>query len=89
MTSLADDLPPEIAELVHPDWRTNERAYWAVRDTLLAEYGGQWVAFADGAVIATGRIPVEVSHAARGRHAFFTFCGAEDTPTRVRSRAPR
>lgn len=82
--SLADELPPELAAMVHPDWRTNEKRYWEVRDSLPAEYGGQWVAFADGAVVSAGRVPVEVSHAAHGRHAFFTFCGAEDTPARRR-----
>ncbi len=27
MKSLADDLPPELAALVHPDWRANGAAY--------------------------------------------------------------
>ena len=36
MKSLADALPLEIARYVHPDWRKNEAAYWAVRDQLLA-----------------------------------------------------
>lgn len=84
MKSLADGLPPEIAAQISPAWRANERAYWAVRDSLLAEYGGQWVAFADGAVIAAGRRPVEVLHAAAGRHPFFVRVGAEDEPTRMR-----
>jgi hypothetical protein len=38
MKSLADGLPAEIARQVHPDWRKNEAAYWAVRDQLLAQY---------------------------------------------------
>jgi hypothetical protein len=86
MPSLADGLPPEIAALVHPEWRANEQAYWAVRDSLLAEYGGQWVAFADGAVIASGRDPVEILHAAvaSGRHPFYIRVGAENEPTRIR-----
>ena len=51
MKSPADALPPEIARQIHPDWRKNEAAYWAVRDQLLSQYQGQWIGFADGAVI--------------------------------------
>src|ERR1700675_3325940 len=60
MKSLADGLPAEIAQQVHPDWRKNEAAYWAVRDQLLAQYQGQWIGFADGAVIAAASTPLEV-----------------------------
>ncbi len=86
MGSLADGLPPEIAAQVHPEWRANEAAYWAARDTLLTGYQGQWVAFADGAVVASGPSPVEVLRAAAvsGRHPFVTRVGAEDQPTRMR-----
>jgi hypothetical protein len=84
--SLADDLPPEIASQVHPDWRKNEQEYWAARDRLLAQYRDQWVAFADGAVIASGTSPVEVFHAAAesGRHPFVICVGREEEPTRIR-----
>lgn len=83
MSSLADGLPPEVAALVPHLWRDNERAYRAGRDALLAEYGGQWVAFADGAVVAAGRDPVEVLGVATSsdRHPFYARVGAEDTPT--------
>jgi len=64
MKSLADGLPPEIARQIHPEWRKNEAAYWAVRDHLLSQYQGQWIGFADGAVIASGTSPVAVFHAA-------------------------
>ncbi len=37
MKSLADQLPPEIARQIHPDWRANEAAYWAGRDQLLGQ----------------------------------------------------
>jgi len=67
MKSLADGLPPEIAEQVHPDWRKNETAYWAVRDQLLGEYQGQRIGFADGAVVAIGTRPVAVFQAAHLR----------------------
>src|SRR5438045_2092045 len=86
MKSLADGLPPEIAKQVHPDWRKNEAAYWAVRDQLLPQYQGQWIGFADGAVIASGTSPVAVFHAAEmtGRNPFVTCVGRENEPTRMR-----
>jgi Family of unknown function (DUF5678) len=79
MTSLSEGLPPEVAALIDPRWRENERAYWTARDSLLAEHGGQWVAFADGEVIASGVRPVEVLHAGQssGRHPFIIRVGAE------------
>jgi hypothetical protein len=82
MKSLADGLPADIARQVHPDWRKNEAAYWAVRDQLLAQYQGQWIAFADGAVIAAASAPLDVFLAARqsGKHPFVIRVGHEDEP---------
>jgi len=87
MKSIADGLPPEIAREIHPDWYKNEADYWAVRDSLLQQYRGKWIGFADGAVIAAGTVPVDVFHAAvqTGRHPFFICVGREDEPTRMRS----
>jgi hypothetical protein len=87
MKSLADQLPPEIAKQIHPDWRKNEADYWAVRDQLLGQYQGQWVGFADGAVIGSGASPVAVFHEAEnsGRHPFVTGVGHENEPTRIRA----
>lgn len=51
MKSLADALPPEIAQKIHPDWRKNEATYWVVREQLLSQYRDQWIGFADGDVI--------------------------------------
>jgi hypothetical protein len=86
MRSLAEGLPPEVAAQVNPRWRENERAYWAVRDTLLVDYGGQWIAFADGAVIASGTSPVEVFRAGQssGRNPFIIRAGAEGEPCQMR-----
>jgi hypothetical protein len=82
MRSLADGLPPEIARQVHPDWRKNEAEYWAVRDKLLGQYQDQWVAFADGAILAAGTTPLEVSVAAHQskRHPFVIRVGHEQQP---------
>lgn len=86
MKSIADGLPPEIAAQIHPDWRKNEAAYWTVREQLLPQYQNQWVAFADGEVIASGKRAVEIYHAARrsGRHPFVICVGRESEPSRVR-----
>ena len=86
MNSLADQLPPDIARLIHPDWRVNETAYWQARDRLLDEYRGRWIGFADGAVVASGSSPVAVFHEAEetGRHPFVTCVDREDEPNRIR-----
>ena len=86
MRSVIEGLPPEIASQIHPDWRKNEAEYWAVRDTLLQQYREQWVAFADGSVIASGRSPVDVFHDGQvsDRHPYFTRVGREHEPDRIR-----
>ena len=86
MKSIADQLPPEIARQIHPDRRKNEEAYWAVRDQLLDQHRDQWIGFADGTVIASGRSPVAVFAAAEasGRHPFFICVGREEEPCRIR-----
>jgi hypothetical protein len=84
--SLADGLPPEIAQQIHTDWRRNEADYWRERDRLLEEYRDQWIGFADGAVIASGTIAVDVFHRAQasGLHPYFTCVGREDQPCQMR-----
>ena len=86
MKSMADGLPPEIARQVHPDWRKNEAAYWAVRDQLLSQYHGQWIGFADGKVVASGPRPVVVFHAAHkaAAHPYVICVGREAEPYRMR-----
>jgi len=86
MKSLADGLPPDIAQQIHPDWRKNEAEYWAVRDQLLSHYEAQWIGFADGKVVASGTRPVVVFHAARrtAQHPFLICVGREQEPYRMR-----
>jgi U32 family peptidase len=86
MKSLADELPPEIAKQIHPEWRKNEADYWAVREELLEKYRDRWIGFAGGEVIAVGTSPVFVFHAAEdsGRNPFVTCVGRENEPCRVR-----
>jgi hypothetical protein len=82
MKSLADGLPPDIAQQVHPDWRKNEAEYWAVRDQLLNQYQGQWIGFADGAVLVAASTPLAVFLGIRqsDRHPFVIRVGHEDQP---------
>jgi predicted aspartyl protease len=89
MQSIADGLPRDVAQQVHPEWRKNEADYWAVRDSLLAQHADQWVAFAEGVVIASGARPVDVLHKASksGKHPFVTCVGRESEPCRMRRAA--
>lgn len=89
MKSIVDALPPEIAKLVHPAVRANEAAYWAQRDQLLAQYRDQWIAYANGRVLAAGTSPVEIFHAAHasGLHPFVVCVGREHEPCRMRRAA--
>jgi len=82
MKSLSEDLPPDVARQIHPEWRKNEEDYWAVRDQLLAQYGDQWMAFAQGRVVAFGANPVQVLEAALNsqEHPFFARIGHETEP---------
>jgi len=87
MNSLADQLPPEIARQIHPEWRKNEAEYWAGRDQLLKQHEGLWIGYADGKVIASGTSPAAVFHAAEAAAAnpFVTCVGHEHEPSRMRS----
>ena len=89
MQSLADGLPHDVAQQIHPDWRKNEADYWAARDAVLTQYNNHWVAFADGAVIVSGNRPVEVFHQAQqsGKHPYVTCVGREHEPCRMRRTA--
>lgn len=82
MQSLADGLPAEIARQVHPDWRKNEATYRSVRDQLLGQYQGQWIGFANGAVIVAAPTPLEVFLAVQpsGQHPYVIRVGHETEP---------
>lgn len=86
MKSLAEALPAELAQRIHPEWRQNEADYWACREKLLGQYRGQWIGFGNGAVIVAGTTPVEVFHGAHelARHPFVTCVGREHEPCRMR-----
>lgn len=86
MKYLFEQLPPDIAAQLHPDRKANEIAYWAAREELRAQYEGEWVGFADGRVVASGRIPVDVIHDGEqtGLYPFYICVGKEDQPCKIR-----
>ena len=86
MVSLTEGLPPEIASRLAPEWHQNESRYWETRESLLPQYQGQWIGFADGEVVASGDSPVEVLHAAResSPHPYVICVGHEEEPCRMR-----
>jgi hypothetical protein len=74
------NLPPEQKQRLHADFIANERTYLQMRDSLLSRYRGQWVAVANGKVIASGGNLLRVSEAAAavGGHPYIALVGAED-----------
>jgi hypothetical protein len=86
MTTIIDQLPPDIAQQLHPDHRKNEEEYWRVRDQLLPQYSGQWIGYANQQVVASGTSRVTVFHAAEatGQHPFVICVGNEHVPCRIR-----
>lgn len=82
MKSMADALPPEIADKLHPDWRKNEADFWTSRDQLLCEYRGQWIGFAGGVVVVAAAKPLDVFLEIQKleRHPFVVRVGHESEP---------
>ncbi len=73
------NLPLEQQQKVHPDFLANEKAYLSMRDALLPQYRGQWVAVQDGKVIAAGHGLLDVMGSpSDGGHPYFALVGAED-----------
>lgn len=48
-------LPEEQKKRLHPDFVKDEQQYWRMRDQLLRQYRGQWVAIHQGQVVAVGQ----------------------------------
>jgi predicted aspartyl protease len=65
---------------LHADFLANEQAYLQMRDELLAQYRGKWVAVADGKVLADGENVLEVMETAStsGGHPYIALVGAEN-----------
>jgi predicted aspartyl protease len=74
------NLPPDQQQRLHPDFLANEQAYLHMRDSLLSQYRGQWVAVHDGKVLVAGARLMEVMERASscGGHPYIALVGAED-----------
>jgi predicted aspartyl protease len=75
------NLPRDQRQRLHPDFLANEQAYTKMRDSLLPQYRGQWVAVGGGKVLAAGTNLLELMEKAStcGGHPFFALVGAEDS----------
>src|SRR5438132_5996289 len=74
------NLPQDQQQRLHPDFLANEQAYLHMRDSLLAQYRGQWVAVHGGKVLVAGVKLMEVMERAStcGGHPYIALVGAED-----------
>jgi hypothetical protein len=74
------NLPQEQQQRLHPDFLANERGYLHMRDSLFAQYRGQWVAVHGGKVLVAGPNLMEVMDRATtfGGHPYIALVGAED-----------
>ena len=74
------NLTKEERQRIDPDFLANEEAYFRMRDSLLDQYAGQWVAVHDDHVIAAGSNPLQVMDAAAlsGGHPYVALVGAEE-----------
>lgn len=75
------NLPRDQRQRLHPDFLANEQAYSSMRESLLPQYRGQWVAVTGGKVVAVGTNLLEVMEksSANGGHPFVALVGAEDS----------
>jgi hypothetical protein len=74
------NLPQDQQKHLHQDFLADEQAYLQMRDSLLAQYPGQWVAVQGGKVIAAGPGLMDVMEQASsfGGHPYIALVGAED-----------
>jgi hypothetical protein len=74
------NLPRDRQQQLHPEFLANEQYYLQLRDRLLPQYRGQWVAVHGGAVIASGPKLLEVMDRASAiaQHPYVALVGAED-----------
>jgi len=77
----SQNLPSTHKKHLHQDFLENERDYWEVRDRLMREYQGQWVAIHGGQVVASGNDLFDVTDEVGklGCHAYIARVGEEDS----------
>jgi hypothetical protein len=73
-------LTPEERQRLSKDYLANEQAYWNLRDSVLPQYRGRWVAVSGGKLVAAGAELLEVMEkaSALGGDPFFALVGGED-----------
>ena len=84
------NLPDDQRQRLHADFLANEQAYWQMRDGLLSNYRGQWLAVDAGKVVAANSDLLVLTDAAAsaGGHPYIALVGAEDAVVfRVRKAA--
>ena len=74
-------LPPAQQQRLDREFIENEQSYWQMREQLLAEYAGQWVAVDAGTVIASSDNLLDVTDQVgnSGSHAYIARVGQEDS----------
>jgi len=85
-TALTKGLSEEYKKYLHEDFLANEEHYWRVREKLLKEYKGWWVAIHKGQVVASTKDVWEITEAVGklGCHAYIAKVGEEDIVFKVR-----
>lgn len=77
---LTRNLPEEQKKRLHPDFIKNEQKYWHMRDQLLKQYQGKWVAIHQGQVVAVSQDLFDITDQVGqlGCHAYIAKVGEED-----------
>jgi len=67
-------------EVVEQGFEQDRQDYWAMREELLAQYAGQWVAVHKGRVVAVGEDPLAIMEPALAEdgYAYTNKVGDED-----------
>jgi hypothetical protein len=75
-----NNLPQDQQQRLHLDFVANEQAYLLMREELLAQYRGQWVAVHNGQVLAAGPKLMEVMEGSSrcGGRPYVALVGGED-----------
>lgn len=85
-TSHSRNLPDDYKKYLNEDFLANEEHYWRVREELLKQYRGSWIAIHKGQVVASSKDIWEITEAV-GKlncHAYIAKVGEEDAVFRVR-----
>lgn len=79
-------LSEEYKKYLHEDFLANEEHYWRVREKLLNQYRGWWIAIHRGQVVASSKDVWEITEAVGklGCHAYIAKVGEEDVVFKVR-----